>query len=226
VKGYLFVFFLELMKVNNTGSKKSNYLNRSLLSFAFLFASLFGGCVEEKTKQGNISYNFNYQVRAYAPLVPPADSVRSCLNGKSSSLENKTNSQEDKLYDAPYFEGLPAYYCARYAVLAAKKLTNSQYCSANAWDFAKRNKLIDKINGNLEDHLGLLIPGTTIIGYYNPGSKYNSPEREVTHVAVYLGRDKNREIYLAEEAGSIQRKISGSEIERKGFIPRQIIGPR
>jgi lysozyme len=90
VKGYLFVFFLELMKVNNTSSKKSNYLNRSLLSFAFLFASLFGGCVEEKTKHNNIPYNPLSRIRVYTPLTYTVTPSRD-LTQKSSAYVAEPN---------------------------------------------------------------------------------------------------------------------------------------
>ena len=47
-----------------------------------------------------------------------------------------------EILEAPKIKGIPMLYCARYAILAAKILSDSKYVPANAWELGIKNKIV------------------------------------------------------------------------------------
>jgi hypothetical protein len=75
---------------------------------------------------------------------------------------------------------LPDGYCARYARFVNKSLFDVELPSLDAWDFRHHPYIQVK-------PLTQMQPGD-IVGCYYSESRFNSPQRPYTHLAVYLGR--------------------------------------
>ncbi|MDO8628290.1 MAG: hypothetical protein Q7R56_00880 [Nanoarchaeota archaeon] len=160
----------------------------------------------------------------------------SLSNETQSEIENLVRSEKVKKEEigfssseVPQF-GIKPYMCARYARLAAHKLTGAEYTPGDAWDFAKNNFIVQHIDSFRDlyevQNAGKLRPGESIIVVYNPTSKYNKPERAGTHAVLYLGENINGELVFAHEWGSSQEKITVRGMNKKGLIPRQVVAPK
>ena len=127
------------------------------------------------------------------------------------------------LIEAPRFD-IPRLHCAKYAVMAAKELSEANYIHGDAWDLGKKNKIVRDNFKSLIENVDLLIPNETIVVFYNPFSLYNQRRRVGTHAALYLGR--NGDLYFAEQFNEKQRATSLRSIRRRFFKPKQILAPK
>ncbi len=138
--------------------------------------------------------------------------------------------ENSTIMQAPKIKRLPMFYCSRYAVLSVRHLTGSNYAPADTWELGKKNKIIKILNKksniieSLEDYVNIMLPGETIVVFYNPKSLFNRPWRIGTHCAVYLG--KNSDLIFAEQYFIRQRSISYFKMIKKGLFPKQILGPK
>lgn len=123
--------------------------------------------------------------------------------------------------DVPHYL-LPSEYCARYARLAAKDLSGTEYIGANAWDLADANKLAANVNGNLEELLdtGTLIPRSSIVTFYN------LKEGKIRHAALYMGKNEKGQHFFAHQYKDIQLDETEEQLKERGYEPRQVIAPR
>jgi len=117
----------------------------------------------------------------------------------------------------PIWEVKPNH-CSLYARLTTENLGN-EINRGNAWDLIKNNE-------NYEYSPEKLSKGD-IVGFYNPKSKYNigknGEKRAYSHVATYLGKNKNGEEVYAEQRGQDSRITTASEFKEQGWIPKRII---
>lgn len=127
-----------------------------------------------------------------------------------------------KGFEAPVLN-LKENMCAKYARLSAELMSGSFYIPSNAWDFHKSNNLLlKKINNyELKHNINLLIPKKTIVTFYDPSSKFNKTDREVTHTMLYLGQ-LQRDLFFAEQRKDKQQIISLSDIATDELIAREI----
>lgn len=136
---------------------------------------------------------------------------------------NKVQIYEDKgeeeleLKVYPLWEIKPNH-CSQYARMITESMGN-KINPGNAWDLVKNNE-------NYKYGEKELSPGD-LVGLYHPESSYrkgkNGEEREYSHVATYLGKNKeNQEIY-AEQRGMNSRITTLKEFEKEGWKPKRII---
>lgn len=127
-------------------------------------------------------------------------------------------------------ERVPHYFldsemCARYARLAAKDLSGTEYVGANAWDLSKANHLVSNVS-SWEDLEGLVregkvMPNSSILTLYNPNSKHAIKGREASHAVLYVGNNK-----VAHQEGRWQKQESFNELKSKGYVPREVLAPK
>jgi len=129
-----------------------------------------------------------------------------------------------EVLDAPIFKDIPILYCSRYARLAARALSGALYIPAPAWDLGKMNVIVRDNVKDLGNFSDLLVPGKSIVIFYNPKSFYNQEGRSGTHAAVYLGR--NGEMVFGEQFFLRQKAVKYSTVKKRGFIPMQILAPK
>ena len=125
---------------------------------------------------------------------------------------------------APFLRGISLLECSKYARLAAERLSRAQYSPAPAWDLGEKNRVIRNIEGDLEKFVDDLVPGKSIVVFYNSWSRFNKENRIGTHAALYLGRE--RDIYLAEQYFLSQRAVPYSSLKKRGFTAKQILAPK
>lgn len=113
----------------------------------------------------------------------------------------------------PIWETKPNH-CSLYARLVTENMGN-KINRGNAWDLPTNNE-------NYEYSPEKLSPGD-IVGLYNPESKFNTEGREYSHVATYLGKNKEGEKIYAEQRGMDSRITTAKEFEKQGWIPKRII---
>ncbi|MEM5777395.1 MAG: hypothetical protein QXJ06_03015 [Candidatus Aenigmatarchaeota archaeon] len=82
---------------------------------------------------------------------------------------------------------LPPFYCAGYALIAAEIIGKGGYNFSDAWDLAKKNRVLWEGKAKSLDELNIEPPLGSIIGFYNSRSNYNQEGRDFTHVALYIG---------------------------------------
>jgi len=90
----------------------------------------------------------------------------------------------------PKILNLHPYRCAGYATTAAEIIGKSGYYAGDAWDLPKRNKILWRGDASTLEDLGFEPPVGSIVGIYVAKSRYNEPDREFTHAAVYAGNGK------------------------------------
>jgi hypothetical protein len=141
----------------------------------------------------------------------------------------------DKILEGRVYSSsqVPANMCSRYVRLVAKDLFGIAYPGVDAWEL-RNSPGIDEIpvksNKDLEKlaEFEFLLPGM-VLGLYNPQSKYNSRAEEsgagYTHVALYLGRDKNGKLYFSDKFGKNTRtRVSLDEMLEMGNLePRELL---
>lgn len=132
-------------------------------------------------------------------------------------------------------------HCAGYARRIAEKYFNKKYRSADAWEFAKANRITfrrrfagqSEASGISKGEMlflirkGIITPGT-IIGARYPKSieQLLHPEREFTHILIYAGDkifwhvwDKDTPVKISVE------KIYTSKIKDRVIYPLVVIEP-
>jgi len=128
-------------------------------------------------------------------------------------------------FKAPQFTEIKNNLCARYVRLAARNYGHN-FVGADAWDFAEKNKLVAEVNGDLKKYKSFLTPKKSVVSFFYNKSRYNKNGRKVTHVALYVGDNKDGEMVFIENAGSAQRAITYPQLLSKGYNPREIIDPK
>ncbi len=148
----------------------------------------------------------------------------------ASQREEGPTMKEHGSVKAPVYSSraVPANMCSRYVRLAAKDLFGIEYPSADAWDI-RDDPFVKEIDLENFDSLRKLVdedkitPGT-VIGFYNPSSKYNSRAQEdgagYTHVMLYVGKD-GKEPVLADKFGRETRVLSLEELSRTNIVPKE-----
>jgi hypothetical protein len=133
----------------------------------------------------------------------------------------------DYLFEAPEIEDIDFGYCAKYARLAAKELTDAEYIPGDAWDLGKKNKVVKELTQkeNLNDFKEFLYPGETIVIFYNPLSIHNKRNRTGTHAALYLGKDSESDelLFAQEYLGNQLTAKYGEMMDLMILSPRQIL---
>ena len=66
-------------------------------------------------------------------------------------------------FDVPYVWGLSNHMCAKYARLAAKELSGADYNPGHAWTIGKNNKVVARLNGDLENYITDMTPKESIV---------------------------------------------------------------
>ncbi len=164
--------------------------------------------------------------------------------GKSPTLEEIAKRNKERLLYQKHLEqnsekiNPPIYrlnsdHCSEYALLAARKLFGKEYNWRNTWDLRYKNQVVSEIKNN-ENILELIInnklkPGM-IVGTKIPNSNYENEidlegnKAKYTHVLVYVGINQDNEPEFIHQLGSRIMKSSLLELEKKKFIPKEIIG--
>jgi cell wall-associated NlpC family hydrolase len=129
---------------------------------------------------------------------------------------------EGNKIDIPKYE-FGGAYCALFTRLAADLAFDLKYEPCNAWDHVERNRVVERAKEfneleTLSDN-GVLKKGM-IIGFFNPHSSQNQPEREFTHVGLYLGDGKVAHFYKETLVENY------AELINKKLSPRVIIEPK
>jgi len=65
-----------------------------------------------------------------------------------------------------------------------------------------------------------------LVLFYNPNSSYQRENRLGSHVAVYLGEDKENHSVYAEQRGINSRIITSEQFKSEGWSPKKIIFAR
>ena len=105
--------------------------------------------------------------------------------------------------EIPFFslEDVPECFCSRYARLSSKFIFNKTFPVSDAWHMGfKPSVFVRKLDNNLFEALSqreLIFPGT-IIGIYIPQRVHNRDDRKYTHLSLYLGKKKNKPIFLEQ----------------------------
>lgn len=156
-------------------------------------------------------------------------------------LENVLNGKE-RLPKLVYNE----YLCSIYTNLAAKNLFGLEYHLGHGWCRGYNGDLkvrewetprlsnYDELKYMAEN--GYLKPGM-IVGFYHPRSKWlgigdmrkcSIPKKakrpSFTHNSLYIGRDKNNELFFAEQNWRYERKITLDTLKKEGFFPMIVAG--
>ncbi|MEK6894656.1 MAG: hypothetical protein AABX10_04285 [Nanoarchaeota archaeon] len=130
-------------------------------------------------------------------------------------------------------DDVPANMCSRYVRFAADYLFGIEYPRADAWNIRNAPN-IDEIPVNSKEGVLKLakekvMNGGMILGLYNPKSSYNTIALNsgagYTHVALYLGMDRDGRMYFADKFGKETRKrTSLDELLEKGNLqPRELL---
>ena len=152
--------------------------------------------------------------------------------GRYGNLEFYMSLRDEKIpTKAPYFEDIPKNNCSKY-VRSAGEFYGWRFATqeTDAWEFSKNNKLVKKVKGSLKGYENYLVPKKSAVTFYFKGSNFHElamkeAGNKITHVALYMGKNKNGEMCFAENAGEIQRLISYSAMINKGYSPREIVEP-
>ncbi len=134
----------------------------------------------------------------------------------------KTQEGEIKAPVYNIFTGLHPGNCSAYVRKAGAEIFNKNYSFSSAWNRRYHDKVISQVK-NFSELDGKIEPGM-IVGFYNPKSRYNKAldekgrERKYSHVALYLGDGK-----FAHQLGAKTRVDTASDLEKLGWVPREII---
>lgn len=118
--------------------------------------------------------------------------------------------------------------CAGYLRRSGRDLFGKNYSWGDAWKLRGRNKFISEVK-DTSDVKRLIIneemlPGMAI-GFYNPHSEHNNKvddqgkKTNYTHVALYVGVDKNLNPEFIHHEGNFKRKSTLKELTQSGFKP-------
>ena len=180
------------------------------------------------------------KMRTFSYLIAGA-TLAGLVIGNRNSQENSQeinlsvkNSAEDVPFGPVYStNSVPANMCSRYVRVAAKDLFGIQYPHANAWDIRDHATVSEIPIKSKEELIKLAKEGFMkrgmALGLYNPKSKYNDVARDdgagYTHVALYLGMDKEGKMYFADKFGKETReRTSLDELLEKGNLqPRELL---
>ncbi|MEK6925334.1 MAG: hypothetical protein AABW71_03805 [Nanoarchaeota archaeon] len=142
---------------------------------------------------------------------------------------------DGKVLHGPIYSDMtvPANMCSRYVRFAANDLFGIQYPNANAWDIRDASNVSEIPVNSKEDVIKLakdrFMKRGMALGLYNPKSKYNNVAQNdgagYTHVALYLGMDRDGRMYFADKFGKETRKrTSLDELLEKGNLqPRELL---
>ncbi|MBU5688314.1 MAG: hypothetical protein KQA41_02245 [Candidatus Aenigmarchaeota archaeon] len=118
---------------------------------------------------------------------------------------------------------LPPFYCAGYALTAAEIRGWGGYYFADAWHLASQNQVLWQGTAKNLKELNFEPPEGSIIGIYNPNSRYNQEGRLLTHVAFYIGKG-----YIIHQYGPfiLKSRIDKFLKETQGEIRVIIVPPQ
>ena len=141
-------------------------------------------------------------------------------------IEERYKLEKKDLPEAPTYD-YPKEYCAAYATRVARDKFGKKFIYSNAWDMRYNNKRIMEIKNNSQINKaikkGVLLPGM-IVGIYYPQSKYLRKKDKTgnpvkyTHLAVYVGIDKNGKPTFYHQFKEKIQKITLEGIESIGTI--------
>lgn len=129
--------------------------------------------------------------------------------------EDKNKIMADTIL-APYFKIKP-YHCSEYVVLSAKKIFDKEYVIEDAWNLRYKNKIISEVtnyNNFLDNLFNGEIPEGSVIGFYNPHSRYNhrkdfsGKKIKYSHVGLYIGLDSLNNPQIIHQWNKNIEKIS------------------
>ena len=110
-------------------------------------------------------------------------------------------------FEAPLLD-LEENFCARYSRISSRLISGEVYVPSDAWDLSKNNSLLRETdNYILKQSTDILIPGSSVITFYDPSSGFNEKNRIVTHAMLYLGKQKE-DLWFAEQRVKAQQIIS------------------
>ncbi|PJC45702.1 hypothetical protein CO037_00110 [Candidatus Pacearchaeota archaeon CG_4_9_14_0_2_um_filter_30_8] len=105
--------------------------------------------------------------------------------------------------------------CSQYARKLASRLGYNLNIWGETWNLYKNNPWVPFSEDSLKR--GYLVT------LFNPTSKYNKKGRKETHTAVYLGKDEQGKMYIAEQRGNKTKISTTEEIKKDGMTPVRII---
>lgn len=148
----------------------------------------------------------------------PGETLEDYIGGTNKiQIYENGEEKEMKVKVYPLWKVKPNH-CSQYARMITESMGN-KINPGNAWDLVKNNE-------NYKYGEKELSPGD-LVGLYHPESSYrkgkNGEEREYSHVATYLGKNKeNQEIY-AEQRCKVSRITTLEQFKKYGWIPKRII---
>lgn len=162
-----------------------------------------------------------------AAVVAGALCAGSCLFSSGASLnEYLKGNKEVMIYEngvekkvsLPIYSlfSVPPSHCSKYSRLVTESFGN-KINPGNAWDLALNNPSGEYNSETLQQ-------GDLVL-FYNPSSKYQIENREGSHVAVYLGKNKENDSVYAEQRGICSRVTSSKQFCKEGWTPKRIIFP-
>ncbi len=118
-------------------------------------------------------------------------------------------------------------YCFTYNRVMAELLSGSVYTKTSyAWDLHKKNKVVKRVKGSLENYRDYLKPFETIVLFKNFNSKRNRPNRIGTHTALYYGNDEKGNLLFSHKYGKDIRLDTDSKLREMNIIPKLIFKPK
>ena len=103
----------------------------------------------------------------------------------------------------PFFSlnDVPECFCARYARLSSEFLFGKRFPASDSWEIRLKPGVISRRTNNQNfkffSNNGKVSPGS-IIGIYNPRSSYNNKNRPYTHISLYLGKQRGKDVFLEQ----------------------------
>jgi len=117
---------------------------------------------------------------------------------------------------------LGPFNCSKLTRLIAEKLFNLNYSPSAAWDRRYHCEQVIPLSGELNRYSDQLEPGS-IVGIKIPNSEYNKgkdeqgKERAYSHVAIYIGKDKDSNPLFADQYKTRVRVQNLSKLEKENL---------
>lgn len=148
----------------------------------------------------------------------PGETLEDYIGGTNKvQIYEEGEEKEMKVKVYPLWKVKPNH-CALYARLITESMGN-EINRGNAWDLVKNNE-------NYKYGEQELSPGD-LVGLYHAESAYrkgkNGEEREYSHVATYLGKNKEGKEIYAEQRGKKSRITTLDQFQKYGWEPKRII---
>ncbi len=155
------------------------------------------------------------------------------LSHKDLELRTKytsTKMNNGEILNVPRYGALKLgiFNCSKYTRFAAKELFNKKYNPCHAWNRRyNSDEVVEVKDSDIYSKILQAEPGS-IIGINVPFSNYQNgldekhQQRELTHVILYLGINKDGEPLFSEQSKAKCNILGIEDLENKGYKAREI----